>query len=150
VLPISKGIAEIRINIQPCKGNNLTTRHTWATKAPRVAIVHDDYQRVVPAPPYPSVVFDAYVSIDTQWVARTLSHYTPVKYGGVSSNSATVEASKFVGLYIARMRQYTTQTCSSGPDDRSLIDSGVATNLELQIYDLDHSLPSHPVFSTFP
>jgi hypothetical protein len=29
------------IDIQPCKGNNLTTRHTWATKAPRVATVHN-------------------------------------------------------------------------------------------------------------
>jgi hypothetical protein len=28
--------------------------YTWATQAPWVATVHDDYQRVEPGPPYPS------------------------------------------------------------------------------------------------
>jgi hypothetical protein len=74
----------------------LTTRHTRARRAPRVATVHEDHQRVEPGPPYPSVVFHVYASVDTPWVARTLSHYTPVKYGGVSSNSAIVEATQFV------------------------------------------------------
>jgi hypothetical protein len=39
--PISEGVAEIQIDIQPCKGKNMTTRHTWATKAQWVATVHD-------------------------------------------------------------------------------------------------------------
>jgi hypothetical protein len=26
--PISEGVMEIQIDIQPCKGNNLTARHT--------------------------------------------------------------------------------------------------------------------------
>jgi hypothetical protein len=30
--PMSEGVAEIRINNQPCKGNNLTTRHTQAQR----------------------------------------------------------------------------------------------------------------------
>jgi hypothetical protein len=30
--PISKGVAEIQINNQPCKGINLTTRHTQAQR----------------------------------------------------------------------------------------------------------------------
>jgi hypothetical protein len=30
----------------PCNRNNLTTRHTWATTATRVATFYDDYQRV--------------------------------------------------------------------------------------------------------
>jgi hypothetical protein len=38
----------------PYKGNNLTTWHTWVTKAPRMIIVHDDYQRVEPGSAYPS------------------------------------------------------------------------------------------------
>jgi hypothetical protein len=59
--------------------NNLTTRHTWTTKAPRVVTIHDDYQRVEMGPPYPSVVLHAYASVDTPWVARTLSHCTHVK-----------------------------------------------------------------------
>jgi hypothetical protein len=31
--PNFMGVTEIRIDIQPCKENNLTTRHTQATKA---------------------------------------------------------------------------------------------------------------------
>jgi hypothetical protein len=30
-----------------------------------VAIVHDDYQRVEPGPPYPSVIFHAYALTET-------------------------------------------------------------------------------------
>jgi hypothetical protein len=37
---ISEGVAEIQINNEPCKSRNLTTRHTHARRAPRVAIVH--------------------------------------------------------------------------------------------------------------
>jgi hypothetical protein len=54
----------------------MTTWHTWARRAPRVARVHDDYQIGEPGPPYPSVVFHTYASADTSWAARTLSHYT--------------------------------------------------------------------------
>jgi hypothetical protein len=38
---MSEGVMEIQINNQPCKGINLTTRHTWAMEATQVAIVHD-------------------------------------------------------------------------------------------------------------
>jgi hypothetical protein len=61
-----------------------------------VAIVHDNYQRVEPSPHYPSVVFHAYASADTPWVAQTLSYCTLVKYGGVLSNSVIIEATQFV------------------------------------------------------
>jgi hypothetical protein len=39
--PMFEGVAEIRINNQPCKGINLTTQYTQARRAPRVATVHD-------------------------------------------------------------------------------------------------------------
>jgi hypothetical protein len=39
--PISEGVTDVWINSQPYKGINLTTRHTQARRAPRVAIVHD-------------------------------------------------------------------------------------------------------------
>jgi hypothetical protein len=42
-------------------------------------------------------VFHAYASTDTPWVAHALSHASPVRYGRVSFNSATIEASKFAG-----------------------------------------------------
>jgi hypothetical protein len=42
-------VTEIRIDSQPCKGDNLTTRHTWATKAPLVAIVHEVIKEMIRA-----------------------------------------------------------------------------------------------------
>jgi hypothetical protein len=51
--PISEGVAEIQINVQHCKRNNLTTRHMWVTKAPRVVTIRNDYQRVGPGPTSP-------------------------------------------------------------------------------------------------
>jgi hypothetical protein len=93
--PISEGVAEIRINSQPCKGINLTTRHTQDQRAPRVAAIHDVTKKLGRVLPHPSVVFHTYASVDTLWVARTLSHYTSVKRGKVSSNSSTHEATHF-------------------------------------------------------
>jgi hypothetical protein len=39
----------------------------------------------------------------------------------------------------SRMRQYTTQTYSSGPDDRSLIDTGAGYHLGAPNFRSDHS-----------
>ena len=69
---ISEGVAEIRINNQPCKGINLTTRHTQARRTPRAATVHDTVKESGRVLPHPSAVFHAYASTDTPWVAR---HY---------------------------------------------------------------------------
>jgi hypothetical protein len=63
---------EIRINNQPYKGINLTTRHTQARRAPRVATVHDTVKELGRVLPRPSAVFHAYASANTPWVAR---HY---------------------------------------------------------------------------
>jgi hypothetical protein len=73
-----------------------------------------------------------------------------VKYSGVSSNSAIVEDTKFAGPHKSRMRQYITQFCSPGPNDRSLIDTDGGYHFEVLNLTLDHSQPSHPVFPTFP
>jgi hypothetical protein len=67
--PMSEGVVEIRINSQPCKGINLTTWHTHAWKAARVATVHDTVKESGRVLPHPSVIFHAYASVDTQWVA---------------------------------------------------------------------------------
>jgi hypothetical protein len=93
--PMSEGVAEIRINNQPCKGIKLTTPHMWATKATWVAIVLDAIKESGRVLPHPSVVFHTYASVDTPWVARTLSHCTPVKWGKVLSNPLAHEATKF-------------------------------------------------------
>jgi hypothetical protein len=98
--------------------------------------------------PRPSAIFHAKISMGSSWVTRTLSLCTSVKRGKVSSNSTTVKATKFVGPHKSRMCQYTTQSCSPGPDDRSLIDTGRGYHIEVSNMTSDHSHPSHPVFST--
>jgi hypothetical protein len=70
--PISEGVMEIRINSQPYKGINLTTRYTQAWRAPQVATVYDAVKESGWVLPRPSVVFHAYASANTLWVAR---HY---------------------------------------------------------------------------
>jgi hypothetical protein len=75
---MSEGVAEIQIDNQPCKGVNLITQHTQAWRAPRVAKIHDVTKKPGWVLPRPSVVFHAYASMDTPWVARALSHCTPM------------------------------------------------------------------------
>jgi hypothetical protein len=93
--PMSKGVAKIRINNQPWKGINLTTQHTWAMEATRVETVHDAIKESGWVLPHPSVVFNVYASADTPWVAQKLSHCTLMKWGKVSSNPLTHEATNF-------------------------------------------------------
>jgi hypothetical protein len=60
-----------------------------------VAIIHDMTKKPSRVLPHPSAIFHAYASADTPWVARTLSHCTPVKQGKVSSNLSTHKATQF-------------------------------------------------------
>jgi hypothetical protein len=94
--PYPRVIAEIQINSQPCKGINLITQHTRARRAPRVATVHDTVKESGRVLPRPSAVFHAFASTDTPWVAWHYPIYYPLG-GKVSSNSATHEATYFVG-----------------------------------------------------
>jgi hypothetical protein len=59
-----------------------------------VAIVHNVIKESGRVLPCPSAVFHAYALVDTPWVARTLSHCTPMKRGKVSSNLLTPEATQ--------------------------------------------------------
>jgi hypothetical protein len=97
VLPISKGIVEIWINSQPCKGINLTTWHTRARRAPRVATVHNVVKETIKAHLTLVHVFYADVLVDTPWVTHALSHFTSVRYGRIASVSAAHEATQFTG-----------------------------------------------------
>jgi hypothetical protein len=65
-------------------------------------------------------------------------HY-PVRYGRIASVLAAHEATQFAGPIKSRMRQYTTQTCSSGSDDRSLTNTGKGYHLEALYFRSDHS-----------
>jgi hypothetical protein len=77
--PISEGIANIRIDNQPCNGIDQTTRHPQAQRTPRVATVHDAVKETIIAHLTLVHVFHAYASVDTPWVTHALSHYTSVR-----------------------------------------------------------------------
>jgi hypothetical protein len=89
----------IRINSQPCKGNNLTTQHSRATKAnewPPFAMTIKESGRVLP---HLSAIFHVKSLTSSPWVARTLS-YRPTR----QPSSYLVS-----GGISAHMRQYTNQ-----------------------------------------
>jgi hypothetical protein len=138
--PISEGVIEIQINSQPCKGINLTIRHMRAWRAPQVATIHDMTKKPGRVLPHPSVVFHAYASADTPWVARTLSHYTSVKRGKISSNSLTYEATQF-GDSICPVCVSTFKCLfNRAQPTRSLIDTGGGYHLEAPKFISDHSI----------
>jgi hypothetical protein len=93
--PMSEGVMEVQIDSQPCKGINLTTRHTQARRAPRVATIHDAVKETISAHLTLVHVFHAYASKDTPRVTHALSHYTPVRYGKIAFVSATHDATQF-------------------------------------------------------
>jgi hypothetical protein len=93
--PMFEGVADIQINNQPCKGINLSTRHTQVRRAPRVATIHDEAKEMIRAHLTIVHVFHAYTSADTPWVAHALSQYTPISYGRITSVLVTHEATKF-------------------------------------------------------
>jgi hypothetical protein len=57
-----------------------------------VATVHDAVKEMISAHLTLVHVFHVYASVDTSWVAHTLSQYTPVMYGRITSVSATHNA----------------------------------------------------------
>jgi hypothetical protein len=149
VSPISEGSAETHVNSHPCKGNNLTTWHTWTRKATRVATFTTTIKESSRVTPFPSVRLPR----DTPHRAiRGWSiHYPGIHHyrrGEGSSNSATIKATMFAGFHIARKHQYTTQTCSPGPDDWSLTNTDRGYHLGAPNLLSVHSQPSHPVFYT--
>jgi hypothetical protein len=94
--PMSEGVVEIWINSQTCKDINLTTWHMQAQRAPWVVTVQDVIKKPGRVLPRPSAVLHVYASANTPWVARALSHCTPVKWGKVPSKLSTHDATQFV------------------------------------------------------
>jgi hypothetical protein len=140
---ISESVMEIWINNQPCKGINLTTRHTHAQRAPRVATIHNVIKKPGRVLPHPSVVFHAYASADIPWVAQTPSHFTSLKWGKVSSNSLKHEATQF-GDSICPISVITFKCLFIRTQPmRVLIDTGGGYHLEALNIRSDHS-PSIP------
>jgi hypothetical protein len=104
-----------------------------------VAIVHNVVKESGRVLPRPSVVFHAYALADTPWVARTLSHYTLVKRGKISSSSTTHEATRF-GDSICPI-SVSTFKCSFNRAQltRALTDTGGGYHLGALNFGSDHS-----------
>jgi hypothetical protein len=77
------------------------------------------------------------------WVAHALSRCTPIRYGWIAFVSAKHDATKFVEPHKSCMCQYTTQTCSPGPEDQTLIDTGEGYHFVPLNFRSDNS-PSFP------
>jgi hypothetical protein len=92
---MSESVTKIQINSQPCKGINLTTRHTQAQRAPRVEKNHDAIKETIRAHLTLVHTFYVYASMDTPWMAYALSHCTLVRYGRRPSISVTHDATLF-------------------------------------------------------
>jgi hypothetical protein len=73
-----------------------------------------------------------------------------MKYSGVSSNSVTIEATKFVGPHKSRMCQYLINLVHWGQTIGPQSTQAGATTFEALSMKIDHSQPSCSVFSTFP
>jgi hypothetical protein len=97
VLSISEDNHGDSSQFKPCKDNNLTTWHTRARRAPRVATVHNAVKEMIRAHLTLVHIFHAYASTDTPWVAHALSWCTPIRYGRISSILVTHKATQFVG-----------------------------------------------------
>jgi hypothetical protein len=93
--PISEGVAEFRINSPPCKGINLTTRHTQARRASRVPTVHNAVKEMIRSHLTLVHVFHVYASADTPWMAHALSWCRLIRYGRIASVSATHDATQY-------------------------------------------------------
>jgi hypothetical protein len=147
---ISESATEIRINNQPCKGINLTTRHTQAQRASRVATIHDEVKETIRAHLTLVHVFHVYASVDTPWVAHALSHFTSIRYGRITSVSAPHDATQFgdsiCPVCVSTFKCLLIRTQPT----QALIDTGGATSLKLRISDQTTPLPSYPVFFIFP
>jgi hypothetical protein len=93
--------------------------------------------------PRPSAVSHTYASVDTPWVAQTLSHCTLVKWGNVSSNSPTYEATQLGDSICPICISTFRMLVQSDQQTRSLIDTGRGYHLGVL------NLWSRPL-STFP
>jgi hypothetical protein len=80
--------------------------------------------------PHPSVIFHVKTSTGSPWVAQTLSLLSSMKRGKISSNSVTVEATKFAGFQMSHMCQYIINACCNRAQlTRSLVDAGEGYHL---------------------
>jgi hypothetical protein len=126
------------------QGINLATRYTWATKATWVATFYNDYQKVEPGPPYPSVVFHVKTSTSSPWVAWSLSQCHRWNTVGCCP---TRRSSKVLSLWHP-INPICTSTqlnacCNRAQPTWSLIDSGEGYHIRSSEYE-NRPLSSFP------
>jgi hypothetical protein len=140
---MSEGVAEIRINNQPCKCINLTTRHTQARRARRVTTIHDEVKERIMTHLTLVHVFHTYALTDTPWVAHALSHFTSVRYGRITSVSAAHDATQSSDSICPVCVSTFKCLFNRAQPTRALIDTGGGYHLEALNIRSDHS-PSFP------
>jgi hypothetical protein len=134
---------EIQINSQPCNGINLTTLHTQARRAPRVATIHDEIKKMIRAHLTLVHFFHAYTSTDTLWVAHALTHFTSFMYGRIASVSAAHDATQFKDFICpACVSTFKCLFIGTQPT-RALTNTGRGYHLKALYIRSDHS-PSFP------
>jgi hypothetical protein len=149
VLPISEGIAETRANLNLARvitwqhdTHGPEGHHGWQQFTMWSKSQAGSYLALVPSSTrmprwthrgWPdTVLYNIHKEVryrPTRWHMKLLSLWDPIK---------------------SRIRQYTTQTCSSGPDDRSLTDIGGGYHLEALNFRSDHSSSFPPNIIPFP
>jgi hypothetical protein len=139
---ISESVTEIWNNSQPCKGINLTTWHTQARRAPRVATIHDVTKKPGRVLPRPSAVLHAYASADIPWVAE---HYPIIHPWSEVRYRPTPRRTKLLSLRIPWLVCVITFKCLfiRTQPTRASSDTGGGYHLEPPNIKSDHS-PSFP------
>jgi hypothetical protein len=122
-----------------------------AQRAPRVATIHDVVKETIRTHLTVVHIFHAYASPDTPWVAHALSHCTPVRYGRIASVSATHDATQFGDSICPICASTFQKLVYSDPTNAGLNRhrQGLPP-WSFKFFNLDHSQPTHLVFSIFP
>jgi hypothetical protein len=135
--------------------NNLTTRHTWATKATQVSTFHDDYQRVETGP-YLALVPSS--TWKPRWVVRGWPEHCPFNHPWSEvryhPTRRPLKATKFARTHITHMRLYIIDACCRGQLTWSLIDTGKGYHIwKFEYENIPLSLPPirySPLFPSYP
>jgi hypothetical protein len=148
--PMSEGVAEIRINIKPCKGINLITWHTQAGG-------HHEWQQFTMWPKSRAGSYLALVPSSMRmprWTHHGWPEHDPIVYpwGEVRYHSTHWHTQLLsLGIpYVPYTSVHFKCLFIQIQLTRVLINTRGATTLKFWIYDTDHSQPFHPVFSIFP
>jgi hypothetical protein len=113
---ISESVTETRINIHPT-GKNLTTQHTHGLSD--LTYGNSSQRQSMSRSGFHLSLVHVFHALPLQAIHGWPIHHPGIHYyrnGEVSSDSVTINATRFTGLHKSRMRQYLINVCSSGPN----------------------------------